>query len=135
MQFNDCIAAPDGSFLAGTFYPASIHGFQKKGKLYRFFPDGNIEIIFSLTGSGGRSYQGSMIEVATFDKINDTLSYKTLYEEDSSDTYFWISWLKAMDHDGDGDLDILADNKSQGLILEQDESGSFRIITDNKKNW
>lgn len=45
LQFNDCIAAPDGSFLAGTFYPATIHGFEKKGKLYRFFPDGNIEII------------------------------------------------------------------------------------------
>ena len=97
--------------------------------------DDSIEIIFSLTGSGSKSYQGSAIEVATFDKINNNLSYETLYEEDSQDTFLWISWLKAFDHDGDGDLDILADNKSQGLILEQDESGSFSVITKNKKNW
>ena len=38
-------------------------------------------------------------------------------------------------NDGNGDLDILADNKSQGLILEQYESGSFRLIAGNKKNW
>ena len=97
--------------------------------------DTNIEIILSLTGSGSRSYQGAMIEVASFDKSSNTLSYETLYEEDSSDTFLWISWLKAMDNDEDGDLDILADNKSQGLIIEQYESGSFRVITDNKKNW
>ena len=45
LQFNDCIAAPDGSFLAGTFYPYAIHGFEKLGKLYRFYPNGDIEII------------------------------------------------------------------------------------------
>tara|TARA_B100001029_G_scaffold63343_1_gene51283 strand:- start:8141 stop:9025 length:885 start_codon:yes stop_codon:yes gene_type:complete len=45
LQFNDCIAAPDGSFLAGTFYPYQIHGFEKYGKLYRFYPDGKIDIV------------------------------------------------------------------------------------------
>ena len=38
LQFNDCIAAPDGSFLAGTFYPTNVLGYEKTGKLYRFYP-------------------------------------------------------------------------------------------------
>ena len=45
LQFNDCIAAPDGSFLAGTFYPYAIHGYEKNGKLYRFFPNGDVTIV------------------------------------------------------------------------------------------
>ena len=45
LQFNDCIAAPDGSFLAGTFYPSNVLGYEKTGKLYRFFPNGEVEII------------------------------------------------------------------------------------------
>ena len=57
------------------------------------------------------------------------------YQEDSMDTFLSVPWLKVIDDDGDGDLDILADNKSQGLILEQYESGSFRLISGNKKNW
>ena len=97
--------------------------------------DKNIEILLSLTGSGSKNYQGAMIEVVTLDKEDNTLSYETLYEEDSSDSYLWIFWLKTLDHDGDGDLDILVDNKSQGLVLEQSNNGSFRIITKNEKNW
>ena len=45
LQFNDCIAAPDGSFLAGTFYPTNVLGYEKTGKLYRFYPNGNVEIV------------------------------------------------------------------------------------------
>ena len=97
--------------------------------------DKNIEILLSLTGSGSKNYQGAMIEVVTLDKEDNSLSYETLYEEDSSDSYLWIFWLKTLDHDGDGDLDILVDNRSQGLVIEQSNNGSFRVITKNKKNW
>ncbi len=45
LQFNDCIAGPDGSFYAGTFFDSSIEGKEKLGKLYRFFPSGQIEIV------------------------------------------------------------------------------------------
>ena len=97
--------------------------------------DGDVEIIFSITGSGSKNYQGAMIELVSFNRSDNSLSYETLYEENSPDNYLWVPWLKVIDNDGDGDLDILADNKSQGLILEQYESGSFRVITGNKKNW
>ena len=43
LQFNDCIAAPDGSFLAGTTRQMFLD--MKTGKLYRFFPNGDVEII------------------------------------------------------------------------------------------
>ena len=97
--------------------------------------DSDIEIILSLTGSGEKFYQGAMIELVSFDRSDNSLSYETLYQEDSTDTFLWVPWLKVIDNDGDGDLDILADNKSQGLVLEQYESGSFRLIAKNKKNW
>ncbi len=97
--------------------------------------DSDIEIILSLTGSGDKFYQGAMIELVSFNRSDNSLSYETLYQEDSTDTFLWVPWLKVIDNDGDGDLDILADNKSQGLILEQYESGSFRLIAGNKKNW
>ena len=97
--------------------------------------DKDIEILLSLTGSGSRNYQGAMIELATLSAEDNSLSYETLYEEDALDSNLWVFWLKAIDHDGDGDLDILSDNKSQGLVLEQYDSGSFRLINGNQKNW
>ena len=76
-----------------------------------------------------------MIELATLSAEDNSLSYETLYEEDALDSNLWVFWLKAIDHDGDGDLDIVSDNKSQGLVLEQYDSGSFRLINGNQKNW
>jgi D-xylonolactonase len=39
LRFNDVIAAPNGSAFAGTFYE------DRPGKLYRFDPDGTVEIV------------------------------------------------------------------------------------------
>ena len=39
--------------------------------------------------------------------------------------------MELTDNDNDGDLDILADSKSQGLVLEQYEDGG--VISKNKK--
>ena len=76
-----------------------------------------------------------MIGLVSFNRSDNSPSYETLYAEDSTDTFLWVPWLKVIDNDGDGDLDILANNGSQGLILEQDENRSFRLISGNKKNW
>lgn len=97
--------------------------------------DKDIEILFSLTGSGSKNYQGAMVELATLNKESNKLSYEILYEDDSSDSKLWIFWLKTLDHDGDGDLDILVDNKSQGLVIEQISEGAYQVITANNKNW
>jgi D-xylonolactonase len=40
LQFNDCKAGPDGSFYAGSYYDGDA-----RGKLYRFHPSGDVEII------------------------------------------------------------------------------------------
>ena len=95
--------------------------------------DSDIEILLSLTGSGDKFYRGAMIELVSVKRSENSLSYETLYQEDSKDTFLWVPWLKVIDNDGDGD--ILADNKLQGLILEQYERGLFRLIAGNKKNW
>ena len=97
--------------------------------------DPDIEILFSITGSGSNNYQGAMVEMITYTVSDESLSYETLYEEAPTDSNLWIPWLKLTDNDNDGDLDILADSKSQGLVLEQYEDGLFRVISTNKKNW
>lgn len=40
LQFNDCKAGPDGSFYAGSFFPG-----EPRGKLYRFLPSGDVEVV------------------------------------------------------------------------------------------
>ena len=95
--------------------------------------DPDIEILLSITGSGSNNYQGAMVEMVTYSLSDESLSYETLYEEAPTDSNLWIPWLKLTDNDNDGDLDILADSKSQGLVLEQYEDGVFRVISKNKK--
>ena len=97
--------------------------------------DPDIEILLSITGSGPNNYQGAMVEMVTYTLSDESLSYETLYEEAPADSNLWIPWLKLTDNDNDGDLDILADSKSQGLVLEQYVDGAFRLISKNKKNW
>ncbi len=97
--------------------------------------DPDVEILLSITGSGPNNYQGAMIEMVTYNLSNGSLSYETLYEEAPTESNLWIPWLKLKDNDNDGDFDILADSKSQGLILEQYQDGAFRVISKNKKNW
>ena len=97
--------------------------------------DPDIEILFSITGSGSNNYQGAMVEMITYTLSDESLSYETLYEEAPTENNLWYPWLKLTDNDNDGDLDILADSKSQGLVLEQYEDGVFRVISKNKKNW
>jgi hypothetical protein len=58
--------------------------------------------------------KGAMIELATLSAEDNSLSYETLYEEDALDSNLWVFWLKAIDHDGDGDLDILSDKQIAG---------------------
>ena len=97
--------------------------------------DSDTEIVLSITGSGSNNYKGAMIEMVTFSISDESLSYETLYEEAPTDNNLWIPWLKLTDNDKDGDLDILTDSKSQGLILEQYENGLFRAVSKNNKNW
>ncbi len=44
-QFNDCKAGPDGSFYAGSYYDNSPNG-----KLFRFRPDGKVDIVAERIG-------------------------------------------------------------------------------------
>ena len=97
--------------------------------------DSDTEIVLSITGSGSNNYKGAMIEMVTFSISDESLSYETLYEEAPTGNNLWIPWLKLTDNDKDGDLDILTDSKSQGLILEQYENGLFRAVSKNNKNW
>tara|TARA_B110000438_G_scaffold216480_1_gene209044 strand:+ start:1426 stop:2310 length:885 start_codon:yes stop_codon:yes gene_type:complete len=99
LQFNDCIAAPDGSFLAGTFYPPSIHGFKKKGKLYRFFPDGNIEIVSEGHGcSNGMGFSPKLDFFYHSDPSKKSIvrhSYDSISHK-IGDSFDWYT------HEGDG---------------------------------
>ncbi len=44
-QFNDCKAGPDGSFFAGSFFDN-----DPNGKLYRFRPTGQVEVVAERIG-------------------------------------------------------------------------------------
>ena len=55
-------------------------------RLYDILPtnidsDPDIEILFSITGSGPNNYQGAMVEMVTYSLSDESLSYETLYEE------------------------------------------------------
>ncbi|MEX0761544.1 MAG: SMP-30/gluconolactonase/LRE family protein [Dehalococcoidia bacterium] len=58
MQFNDVTAGPDGSFYAGSFYE------DRPGKLFRFFPDGAVEVLAE--GVGVSNGMGFSPDLRTF---------------------------------------------------------------------
>ena len=138
----ECLANKGAKIWLGPDYKQviDIRGVEPFTTIVDILPtnidsDPDIEILFSITGSGSNNYQGAMVEMVTYTLSDESLSYETLYEEAPTDSHLWIPWLKLTDNDNDGDLDILADSKSQGLVLEQYVDGAFRLISKKKKNW
>lgn len=58
LQFNEVTAGPDGSFYAGTYLD------EKPGKLYRFFPDGSVDVVAE--GLGISNGMGFAADLRTF---------------------------------------------------------------------
>lgn len=59
LRFNDVTAGPDGSFYAGTYFEGN-----PIGRLYRYFPDGSIDIIDE--GIGCSNGMGFSPDLRTF---------------------------------------------------------------------
>lgn len=72
-QFNDCKAGPDGSFFAGSYYDG-----KPDGKLYRFHPDGRIDIVAE--GVGVSNGMGWTTDLRTFYYTDSAI--RTIYRYD-----------------------------------------------------
>ncbi|MBA30454.1 MAG: hypothetical protein CL905_01225 [Dehalococcoidia bacterium] len=103
LQFNDCIAGPDGSFYAGTFFDSSIEGKEKLGKLYRFFPDGKIEIVSENHGcSNGMGFSPDLNWFYHTDAAKKTI-YRHHYDKKShevGESEVWFRYEKEGGTDG-----------------------------------
>jgi len=76
--------------------------------------DGKKELVFSMTGGPDNFYEGAQIMTVTLDENNYPIKMDTLY---SSETDKWIPWLKFIDVNRDGLLDIVNDDKDINFTL------------------
>lgn len=72
LRFNDVIAAPDGRAFGGVYYP------DKPGKLFRFDPDGTIEVVAD--GVGISNGMGFSPDLKTMYYTDSTV--RTIYAYD-----------------------------------------------------
>jgi sugar lactone lactonase YvrE len=77
LRFNDVAAGPDGSFYAGTYY-----GGDPLGQLYRYFPDGSVEVIAD--GIGCSNGMGFSPDLRTFYHTDSNV--RTIYAYDYNPT-------------------------------------------------
>jgi sugar lactone lactonase YvrE len=77
LRFNDVAAGPDGSFYAGTYFDDA-----PKGRLYRYFPDGSIDIIAD--GIGCSNGMGFSPDLGTFYHTDSHM--RTIYAYDYNPT-------------------------------------------------
>ncbi len=72
-QFNDCKAGPDGSLYAGAYYDD-----DPNGKLYRFRPDGTVEVVAEKVGCSNG--MGFTTDLRTF--YHTDSGARTIYKYD-----------------------------------------------------
>lgn len=72
-QFNDCKAGPDGSLYAGSYYEG-----DPSGKLYRFLPDGKVDVVAE--GVGVSNGMGFTTDLRTF--YHTDSGARTIYKYD-----------------------------------------------------
>ena len=73
LRFNDVTAGPDGSFYAGTYFDGG-----PPGRLYRYFPDGSIDVVAE--GIGCSNGMGFSPDLRTFYHTDSNL--RTIYSYD-----------------------------------------------------
>jgi D-xylonolactonase len=75
LQFNDCKAGPDGSFYAGSYYEG-----DPRGRLYRFHPSGEIEVVAENLGiSNGMGWSPDLTVFYHTDSLTRTI-YRHEYD-------------------------------------------------------
>jgi D-xylonolactonase len=126
LQFNDCIAGPDGSFYAGTFFDSSIEGKEKLGKLYRFFPSGQIEIVSENHGcSNGMGFSPDLDWFYHIDAAKKII-YRHPYDKNSHNIGEASIWFH---YEGQGGTDGMTID-SEGFIWSAIWGGSCVIRID-----
>jgi len=125
LQFNDCSTGPDGSFFGGTMYEDT-----RPGKLYRFFPDGTVDIVAE--GLGTSNGMGFSPDLRTF-YHTDTRT-RTIYTYGHDPTTGEITnrreWVKVPDTEGgpdgmtvDAEGFIWSANWGSGCVMRFDPDG------------
>ena len=126
LQINDCIAGPDGSFYAGTFFDRAIEGREKLGKLYRFFPSGKIEIISEKHGcSNGMGFSPDLDWFYHTDAAKKTI-YRHPYDKNSHTVGEPRIWFH---YEGEGGTDGMTVD-SEGFVWSAIWGGSGIIRID-----
>ena len=130
LQFNDCIAAPDGSFLAGTFYPSNVLGYEKTGKLYRFFPNGDVEIISENHGcSNGMGFSPDLNYFYHSDPSKGKI-VRHSYNTETNEIGQAEEWYEHNDEGGPDGMTV----DSEGFVWSAIWGGSGVIRIDQKGN-
>jgi hypothetical protein len=81
--------------------------------------DGKKDILLTRTGDGKANqsyYTGYYIQLLKNNGVSFTDVTKTTLTNYSSITAKWINWIRIIDVNGDGDLDITTDDKMYGLV-------------------
>ena len=130
LQFNDCIAAPDGSFLAGTFYPTNVLGYEKTGKLYRFYPNGNVDIVSENHGcSNGMGFSPNLDYFYHSDPAKGKI-VRHSYNNDTHEIGNAEEWYEHKDQGGPDGMTV----DSEGYVWSAIWGGSGVIRIDPKGN-
>lgn len=91
--------------------------------------DGDKDVVVNRTGddTGVGWYIGYRLQLLeqTAPRSFVDVTEQLVHQNDSTDPY-WITWLRIFDIDGDGDPDLLDDERSRHLIWKNDGFGRFR---------
>jgi len=125
LQFNDCSTGPDGSFFAGTMLEDG-----SPGTLFRFFPDGSVEIVAD--GVGVSNGMGFSPDLRTF--YHTDTRPKIIYAYDHDPETGRITnrreWVKVPDTEGgpdgmtvDAEGFVWSANWGSGCVMRFDPDG------------
>ena len=90
--------------------------------------DGDKDIVINRTGdpttNNYRGYYVQLVEQVGMRRFEDKTA-QLLFENEDTDAY-GIKWIRMCDCNGDGHVDIVADDAARNLIWENDGTGTFR---------
>lgn len=76
-------------------------------------------------GGNGGFYVGRLTQLLVHDGSRGFVDQTSAIDQPGTGSDQWFPWLRTVDFDQDGDLDIVPDNADVGYVWENDGSGSF----------
>jgi hypothetical protein len=121
---------PSGAYITSkmaTLTPVAGFGIVLDIDFIDYNNDGKKDILITRTGDGKGEqgfYTGYYLQLLKNNGTSFEDVSKTVLSKNSSITAKWINWIRVLDVDNDGDLDITTDDKMFGLVWTNN-NGSF----------